>query len=287
MSVRRSPGSPSQMIAALLRRGPRTWRSRQLTLALSLPPTNHFACGGCPLEHRVPRPHPLELLREAGPEGLGIGGRARVDLGVVRRARRRGTAAAAGSARSSLQERVDARGTSGRRCVAACGRSRRLALLRAAHGAARAGWSGASCSPRSGRGAGRAAQSAADRVARYRRTDLARRHLDRRRRRHPSRASAGRAPAGRRHARHRAARLRGGRMVAPSSCGSWRGTDAAASTSHSAGGRPPHRVQRSRRAAEAGPSSRSPPTTSRSASATAARAARSRSRSMATSRASR
>ena len=34
------------MIAALLRRAPRTWRSTQLTLALSVPPTNHFACGG-------------------------------------------------------------------------------------------------------------------------------------------------------------------------------------------------------------------------------------------------
>src|SRR5262249_15057747 len=42
-----SPGSPSQMSAALLRRAPRTWRSRQLTLALIVPPTNHFACGGC------------------------------------------------------------------------------------------------------------------------------------------------------------------------------------------------------------------------------------------------
>jgi hypothetical protein len=34
------------MSAALLRRAPRTWRSTQLTLALSVPPTNHFACGG-------------------------------------------------------------------------------------------------------------------------------------------------------------------------------------------------------------------------------------------------
>src|SRR3954468_21554195 len=34
------------MIAALLRRAPRTWRSTQLTLALSVPPRNHFACGG-------------------------------------------------------------------------------------------------------------------------------------------------------------------------------------------------------------------------------------------------
>ena len=46
-SVRRSPGSPSQMIAALLRRAPRTWRSRQLTATFSWPPTNHLACGGC------------------------------------------------------------------------------------------------------------------------------------------------------------------------------------------------------------------------------------------------
>src|SRR5258708_23283349 len=35
------------MNAALFRRGPRIWRSRQLTLALSFPPTNHFAYGGC------------------------------------------------------------------------------------------------------------------------------------------------------------------------------------------------------------------------------------------------
>ena len=47
VSVRRSPGSPSQIIAALLRRAERTCRSRQLTLALICPPTNHFACGGC------------------------------------------------------------------------------------------------------------------------------------------------------------------------------------------------------------------------------------------------
>ena len=34
------------MIAALLRRAPLTWRSTQLTLALSVPPRNHLACGG-------------------------------------------------------------------------------------------------------------------------------------------------------------------------------------------------------------------------------------------------
>src|ERR1051325_4424356 len=34
------------MIAALLRRAPRTCRSTQFTLALIVPPTNHFACGG-------------------------------------------------------------------------------------------------------------------------------------------------------------------------------------------------------------------------------------------------
>src|SRR6478672_1306679 len=34
------------MMAALLRRGPRRCRSRQLTETLSFPPTNHFACGG-------------------------------------------------------------------------------------------------------------------------------------------------------------------------------------------------------------------------------------------------
>src|SRR5476651_1092613 len=34
------------MMAALLRSGPSRWRSRQLTLALILPPTNHSAKGG-------------------------------------------------------------------------------------------------------------------------------------------------------------------------------------------------------------------------------------------------
>src|SRR5271156_5775381 len=34
------------MRAALLRKGPSRWRSRQLTLALILPPTNHCAKGG-------------------------------------------------------------------------------------------------------------------------------------------------------------------------------------------------------------------------------------------------
>src|ERR1700683_1478218 len=34
------------MMAALLRIGPSRWRSRQLTLALILPPTNHWAKGG-------------------------------------------------------------------------------------------------------------------------------------------------------------------------------------------------------------------------------------------------
>src|ERR1700674_4482610 len=46
VNVRRSPGSPSQISAALFRRAVRTWRSRQLTLALILPSTNHLANGG-------------------------------------------------------------------------------------------------------------------------------------------------------------------------------------------------------------------------------------------------
>src|SRR5579883_2712921 len=45
VSTRLSPGSPSQMRAALLRRGPARWRSRQLALALILPPSNQRACG--------------------------------------------------------------------------------------------------------------------------------------------------------------------------------------------------------------------------------------------------
>jgi hypothetical protein len=49
VSVRTSPGSPSQTIAALVRRqecSPSRWRSRQLYETFSLPPTNHFANGG-------------------------------------------------------------------------------------------------------------------------------------------------------------------------------------------------------------------------------------------------
>ena len=52
--TRRSPGSPSQMIAALLRRAPLRWRSRQLTETLSRPPTNQRRVRRCPLEHRGP-----------------------------------------------------------------------------------------------------------------------------------------------------------------------------------------------------------------------------------------
>src|SRR6185436_18293760 len=45
VSTRLSPGSPSQMMAALFLRGPSTCRSRQLSERLSLPPINHFAYG--------------------------------------------------------------------------------------------------------------------------------------------------------------------------------------------------------------------------------------------------
>ena len=44
--TRRSPGSPSQTIAARFRRGPLACRSRQFTDALIRPPTNHRAKGG-------------------------------------------------------------------------------------------------------------------------------------------------------------------------------------------------------------------------------------------------
>ena len=43
--MRRSPGSPSQIMAALLRRAVRTCRSRQFALALILPPSNQRAYG--------------------------------------------------------------------------------------------------------------------------------------------------------------------------------------------------------------------------------------------------
>src|SRR3989449_9365014 len=43
--TRRSPGSPSQTIAALFRRGEARCRSRQFCETLSWPPTNHLANG--------------------------------------------------------------------------------------------------------------------------------------------------------------------------------------------------------------------------------------------------
>src|ERR1044072_2956199 len=46
VKVRCSPGSPSQVMAALLRRHVERCRSRQLYAALIFPPTNHSACGG-------------------------------------------------------------------------------------------------------------------------------------------------------------------------------------------------------------------------------------------------
>jgi len=47
-STLESPSSPSQMIAALFFRQVSRWRSRQLALALSLPPVNHFVSGISP-----------------------------------------------------------------------------------------------------------------------------------------------------------------------------------------------------------------------------------------------
>ncbi len=47
VSVRLSPGSPSNTSAALLRRAVPMWRSTQFTDALSFPPMNHCAWGGC------------------------------------------------------------------------------------------------------------------------------------------------------------------------------------------------------------------------------------------------
>ena len=68
--MRRSPGSPSQMIAALLRRAERRWRSRQLTLALILPPTNHFACGGFQSSTVRPRLRTTRARAQSAPRTL-------------------------------------------------------------------------------------------------------------------------------------------------------------------------------------------------------------------------
>ena len=46
MRTRESPGSPSQISAALFFLGPSMCRSMQLSATFSLPPTNHFEYGG-------------------------------------------------------------------------------------------------------------------------------------------------------------------------------------------------------------------------------------------------
>ena len=48
MSLRTSPGSPSQRMATLSLRAPRAWRSTQLWERLSLPLTNHLAWAASP-----------------------------------------------------------------------------------------------------------------------------------------------------------------------------------------------------------------------------------------------
>ena len=82
MIVRVSPGSPSQWNATLSPRPASTWRSRQLSDTLSLPPTNHLAKGSSHSrtvsKSLVPRE---QLARLAGPERLGVG----VGLVVERR----------------------------------------------------------------------------------------------------------------------------------------------------------------------------------------------------------
>ncbi len=56
------------MIAALLRRGPSRWRSRQLYERLICPPTNHFANGSSHSQEFLPRLEPVKFLRHARPE---------------------------------------------------------------------------------------------------------------------------------------------------------------------------------------------------------------------------
>ena len=71
-SVRVSPGSPSQMMAALFLRHVAACRSRQLYERFNLPPTNHLAKGRFHSSTFVPGLEPVELARDTGPEGLGI-----------------------------------------------------------------------------------------------------------------------------------------------------------------------------------------------------------------------
>ena len=81
--VRVSPGSPSQWYATWSPWPAATWRSRQLWLTLSFPPTNHLANGQVPLEDRVPLLEPVdELGRLPGPEALVVAVGLVVDLGA-------------------------------------------------------------------------------------------------------------------------------------------------------------------------------------------------------------
>ena len=79
MSVRRSPGSPSKMSAALLRRGradvPVDAVDRRVELAADEP----LRVRRLPVEHALPGRDPLERRRLLGPVGFGIGGGAVVD----------------------------------------------------------------------------------------------------------------------------------------------------------------------------------------------------------------
>ena len=58
------------MIAALLRRPPRTCRSRQLTLSIQLPADEPLRVRRLPVEDSVPGARPFELAGELGPEAL-------------------------------------------------------------------------------------------------------------------------------------------------------------------------------------------------------------------------
>ena len=66
------PARPPRSIAALLRRAVFTWRSRQLTQALSCPPTNHLACGGSHSSTRVPGLGTTRVRSAPRPERLGV-----------------------------------------------------------------------------------------------------------------------------------------------------------------------------------------------------------------------
>ena len=82
MRTRRSPGSPSQMIAALLRSGPREVPVEAVGGDVELAAHEPLGVRRCPVEHPVPRSDPLQRAGLLRPEAFAVAG-----AGLVQRRR--------------------------------------------------------------------------------------------------------------------------------------------------------------------------------------------------------